>query len=314
MIGLGLASSHAPVIFCPPEVWKSAYDTIPDYTKESQPHTAKLETLDVIRSYIERIDRAFSELRTRLEQYRPDALIVIGDDQNDMFNRSNNPTFCVFTGKELWGAAAPRYMNVPPEESRIHIPVHEPLAQILLRGLIKRGFDPASSAVLQPQGHRPERGVSHMLVYPYPRLAPRLDIPVIPIFVNEYYPPLPSAKRCWDLGVAIADIFRDRPERIAIYASGGMSHDPVGPRAGWIDEPLDRWVLERIESNRGHELTNLFTFDSDTLRGGTGELRAWIAAAGACQWAGKFVEYIPCHHAKTGLGFCYWPGQEREAP
>jgi len=307
MIGLGLASSHAPVIFCPAEAWKDAYDTIPDFMKQSQPHTARLETPDVIRSYIERIDRAFSVLRAILEQYKPDALIVVGDDQGDMFNSSNNPTFCVFTGSEVWGSAAPRYMKEPPERSRISIPVHSQLAQVLLRGLVKRGFDPSASNVLKPQGSRPERGVSHMLVHPYPRLAPGLDVPVIPIFVNEYYPPLPSAKRCWDLGVAIADIFRDRPERIAIYASGGMSHDPAGPRAGWIDEPLDRWVLERIESNRGHELSNLFTFDSDTLRGGTGELRAWIAAAGACQWQGKVVEYIPCHHAKTGLGFCYWP-------
>ena len=279
MIGLGLASSHAPVIFCPAEAWRGAYDTIPEYTKQSQPHTAKLETLDVIRSYIERIDRAFAVLRVQLEQYKADALIVIGDDQGDMFNSSNNPTFCVFTGSEVRGSMVPRYVKEPPEKSRISIPVQSRLAQFLLRGLIKRGFDLAASDALASQGSRPERGVSHMLVYPYPRLAPGLDVPVIPVFVNEYYPPLPSAKRCWDLGVAIADIFRDRPERIAIYASGGMSH----------------------------ELNNLFTFDSDTLRGGTGELRAWIAAAGACQWPGKVVEYIPCHHAKTGLGFCYWP-------
>jgi protocatechuate 4,5-dioxygenase beta chain len=88
-----------------------------------------------------------------------------------------------------------------------------------------------------------------------------------------------------------------------------MSHDPIGPRAGWIDEPLDQWVFERIEQNRGEELGNLFSFDSATLRGGTGELRAWIAAAGACRWAGKKIEYIPIHHGKCGIGFAIWPAK-----
>ena len=148
-----------------------------------------------------------------------------------------------------------------------------------------------------------------MLANPMPKLVPDLNIPVIPVFLNAYYPPLPNGRRCWDLGVAIADIFEYCPERIAIYGSGGMSHDPGGPRAGWIDEPLDNWVFERIETCRGEELTHLFTFDSDTLRGGTGELRAWIATAGACQWPGGKIDYFPSHHAKTGIGFCHWPAQ-----
>ncbi len=307
MLGLGLASSHAPAMFCPAELWPKAYQAMPDYMKGSQPHTARLETPEVIAGYIKRIDTAFATLRAQIEAYKPDALIVVGDDQRDMFNESNNPAICLYTGEELWGVSAPRYMELPLEKSRIDLRVHTALARHLLKDLIRRGFDIANSAKLQPLGRHPENGTSHMLVLPMPRLVPKLDIPVIPVFLNEYYPPLPTARRCWDLGVAIAEALRDRPERVAIYASGGMSHDPAGPRAGWIDEPLDRWILERIEQNRGEELTNLFTFDSASLRGGTGELRAWITVAGACRRAGVIVDYIPAHHTKTGLGFCYWP-------
>ncbi|HTP95280.1 MAG TPA: hypothetical protein VMK05_05485 [Burkholderiales bacterium] len=306
MIELGLAFSHAPAIFCPPRVWLDAYATIPPAMRNSQPPAAKLETMEVIESYAARVERAYALLRERIEAFRPDALIFVGDDQEDMFNRSNNPSICVFTGEEVWGSAASRYMREPPEQSRVRIPVHAPLARLLLKELIYAGFDPANSSVMVPVGRSPEYGVSHMLALPYPRLVPALDIPVIPIFLNEYFPPLPTAKRCWDLGVAIAQIFADRPERIAICASGGMSHDPGGPRAGWIDEPLDRWVLERIARNRGEQLQSLFTFDSDTLRSGTGELRAWITAAGACRWPATIIDYIPAHHAKTGLGFAYW--------
>ncbi len=80
MIGFGLASSHAPAMFEPKQRWPVVYSAIPDYTKESQPHTAKLETPEVIQSYIDRINSAFDLLAEHLYAYQPEALIVIGDD------------------------------------------------------------------------------------------------------------------------------------------------------------------------------------------------------------------------------------------
>jgi len=66
-------------------------------------------------------------------------------------------------------------------------------------------------------------------------------------------------------------------------------------------------VLERLERNEGEALKQLFTFDSDTLRGGTGEIRAWITVAGAMRRPAKVLDYIRAHHAKVGLAFAYWP-------
>jgi protocatechuate 4,5-dioxygenase beta chain len=216
------------------------------------------------------------------------------------------PQLAVFTGEEVWGSTTPSYMNEPPERSRIHIPVAGDLARHILKGLTRRGFDPANLAAMQPLG-RPDRGVSHMIVYPHPKLIPDNDVPIVPIFLNEYFPPMPSAQRCWDLGLALREIVDEWPGRVAIYASGGLSHDPSGPRAGWVDEPLDRWILERITRNEGERLTSLFTFDSDTLRGGTGEVRAWISVAAACRRPATVVEYLISHHAKVGLAWAYWP-------
>jgi hypothetical protein len=308
MLGLGLASSHAPAMFEPQERWPLVYSRIPEYTKASQPHTARLETPEVIQGYIDRINAAFGRLRQQLATYRPEALIVVGDDQGDMFDARNNPIFAIYTGEELWGLDGTSYRPLA-ERQRITFPCHAPLARYLHKGLIKKGFDVASCAVFQPVG-RPEHGVSHMVSHPVPTLVPALDIPIIPLFMNEYFPPLPTAERCYNLGVALADSLADRPERVAIYASGGLSHDPGGPRAGWVDEPLDRWFLERLERNDGEALKHLFTFDSDTLRGGTGEMRAWITVAGAMRRPATVVDYIRAHHAKTGLGFAYWPGVE----
>lgn len=306
---LGLASSHAPAMFCPAEWWPVVYDAIPDYTKDSQPHTAKLETPEVIEQQIERIERAFAMLRRRIVEFEPDAVVFVGDDQGDMFNESNFPSFAVFTGEEAWGSTTPSYLNEPPEKSRIHIPVHAGLARRILKGLVKRGFDPANCAKMQPLGH-PEHGMSHMLVYPHPKLIPDNDIPVVPVFINEYFPPMPSARRCWEFGLALRDILGGAPERVVLYASGGLSHDPGGPRAGWVDEPLDRWVLERIAGEDSEALTNLFSFDSDTLRGGTGEIRAWITVAAAMGRPATVVDYFVSHHAKCGLAFAFWPADD----
>ena len=306
MIGLGFATAHAPAVFCPAKWWPKVYEGVPDYMRDSQPHTAKLETPEVIEEHVARIETVFKNLRKQITDYKPDVIIYIGDDQGDMFNSSNNPIFAVFTGDEVWGASKPRYIDQPLEDSHVTVPVHTDMANRILFGLVKHGFDVSNLGKMQPLG-KPSQGMSHMLSHPHPRINPKLDIPVVPIFINENFPPLPTAQRCWDMGIALREILADAPERIAIYASGGLSHDPRGPRSGWIDEPLDRWVLERIEQNKGEDLCNLFTFDSDTLRGGTGEIRAWITAAAIMQRAGKVLDYIPSHHAKTGLGFACWP-------
>jgi protocatechuate 4,5-dioxygenase beta chain len=54
----------------------------------------------------------------------------------------------------------------------------------------------------------------------------------------------------------------------------------------------------------------MYQFDSMTMRSGTGEMRAWITTGGAMEEMGSravVVDYIPAHHAVTGLGFAYWP-------
>jgi protocatechuate 4,5-dioxygenase beta chain len=286
-------------------MWPKIYAAIPSYMKDSQPHTAREETPEVIQGYVKRIQKAFSVLREQIERYEPEALVVIGDDQGDMFDESIIPTLYVFIGSELWGLDGTRY-RPHHERNRIIFPCHSELAKFVLKGLIKRGFDAAFGSTFRPLGH-PDEGVSHMISHPIPVLTPRLDVPIVPIFLNEYFPPLVSGERCIALGRALADILNEWPGRVAIYASGGLSHDPIGPRAGWIDEPLDRWFLERLERNAVQEFSHLFTFDSDTLRSGTGEMRAWIAVAAAMNRPAKVVDYVRAHHAKTGLAWAYWP-------
>jgi hypothetical protein len=310
MLGLGMASSHAPMMFQKAQYWPRMLDRIPAEAREHLPSSARKELASpaLIEGHIQRIEAGFAILREQLRAFKPDALVMIGDDQGDMFDAANNPTFSVYTGDEpLWGRSARDPYDTPPQErTKLVFRQHGELARHLLRGLIERGFDVANVGRFDPRGN-PARGVSHMVSNLVPEVDPGLQIPLVCVFLNEYYPPLPSAARCARLGEAVADALRDRPERIAIYASGGLSHYPGMYNAGWIDQPLDRWLLERLERNDLEALQHLFTFDSDTMRSGTGEVRAWVSVAAAMNRSAKVVEYVPAHCTQTGCGFVYWP-------
>ncbi|MFM9970047.1 MAG: hypothetical protein ACKVQK_16780 [Burkholderiales bacterium] len=302
---LGLASSHAPSMFSPAEYWPAVHRGL--VRDVPQPPQLALETPDVIESYVKRIGAGFSVLRARLEAAKPDALIIVGDDQDEVFSRALIPAFATLLCEEVEGTASIGWLGEKPEDNRVTLRCHAGLARVALQGLMDRGFDLGYIEKFTPLA-RPERGLGHA----FTRIAKVMGlaqngIPAIILFINSYHPPLPSAARCYALGKALRDVFAKRPERIAIYGSGGLSHCPVGPRAGWVDEPLDRWVLDHIERGEGAALQNLFTVDSDTLRSGTGEIRSWITVAGAYDGVkGKVVEYIPSRMAITGLGFAYW--------
>jgi protocatechuate 4,5-dioxygenase beta chain len=297
------------MMFQKAEYWPRMVERIPEEARQHLPHSARVElaTPAIIDGHIRRIEAAFAALREEVRAFRPDALLMIGDDQGDLFDEANNPTFAIYTGDEpLWGRSARDPFGIPPaQRTKLVFRQHGELARHLLRGLIDRGFDVANVGKFDPRGNR-ARGVSHMVSNLVPEVDPALEIPLVCVFLNEYYPP-PGAARCARLGEAIAEVLAERPERVAIYASGGLSHYPGMYNAGWIDQPLDRWILERLERNDLQALEHLFTFDSDNLRSGTGEVRAWISVAAAMKRPARVIDYVPAHCTQTGCGFASWP-------
>ncbi len=302
---LGLASSHAPTMFVELEEWEELHQKL--VKDVPQPLELQQESLEFRASCKERIQKAFSDLRNQLEAAKPDVLVIVGDDQNELFGPSCQPSLAIFVGEEAKGSPLVHRTGRVAEGDELLIKCHSQFAIHLANELVKQEFDVSVVHELVPQG-RLEKGLGHA----FSRIAgimelEQLDIPAVLVFLNAYNPPLPTAKRCYDLGQAIAAITRQNSERVAIYGSGGLSHDPTGPRAGWIDEPLDRWVLEAIASGQAHRLKEMFIVDSDTMHGGTGEIRSWITTAGAFEGvAATVVDYIPLRHAVTGLGFASW--------
>jgi len=304
MLGLGLAVSHAPSMFRGVEHWPLIHQVLTDGVP--QPPEIEKESPAVLQSYMDRIDSGFEILKRQIDEFKPDVLLVVGDDQAEVFTAANMPTYALFTCAEVHGSLNIGLIGEPEEENHITLCSNRDLADHLLAGLNREGFNVTETKELKPLG-KPKRGIGHAFTRPVAKVIPQLNIPVIPLHVNCYFSPMPSARNCYELGRAIASAVEDRPERIAIIASGGLSHDPRGPRAGWIDIPLDRWVLEQLRTGNVEALCHLFEFDSDTLRSGTGEIRSWIVVAAACGGArATIVDYIPAHHAVTGLGFAYF--------
>ncbi|MGW4370977.1 DODA-type extradiol aromatic ring-opening family dioxygenase [Nocardia takedensis] len=290
-------------MFLPVEHWPLVHKmTVGDVP---QPAEVSGETIEVLEDTKERIDSGFAGLRAALAAARPDVVVIAGDDQNEVFGPPVNPTLAVYCGEEVSGSTLVHFRDQGLDET-VRLACHSDVARGFAAGLIERGFDPAMMTELRPMS-KPE-GIGHAFTRPAHALGlAEAGIPIVPIFLNSYHEPLPSAQRCYDLGRAIREIADSRPERIAVVGSGGLSHDPGGPRAGWIDEPLDRWVLDRVSNGRGADLTSLFTFKSDTLQGGSGEIRSWIVMAGALpEVAADVIDYIPVRHGITGLAFASW--------
>jgi protocatechuate 4,5-dioxygenase beta chain len=303
MLTLGIGTSHAPAILLPVDMWPRSYELMRGDV--AQPESAASESAESNAAAKLRIEAGLARLRAVIQAAQPDVVIIVGDDQREVFGAAFNPTLAVFCGEAVSGRTMPGF----PEggsDYPVELKCAGEFGRALASGLIEAGFDPAVMTELVPLS-RPD-GIGHAFTRPGHFLGlDALGIPIVPVFLNAYHPPLPSGQRCYDLGVAIRQIADSRPERVAIVGSGGLSHDPGGARAGWIDRELDTWILSKITEGEGQELAKLFAFDSDTFHGGTGEIRSWITVAGAfgCMPA-HIVDYIPLHHAVTGLGFAYW--------
>ena len=228
---------------------------------------------------------AMRELGKSIEDSRPDAIIVIGSDHLETFFLSSVPTFAIVAGETSRAKFAGHDYNLP---------IHQGLAEDLLDRLVKAEFDMAYS-------QDAELGHSFAAVYEW--VIEGRAIPVIPIFVNTYLPPLPTARRCAALGRAIRDIIVSRPERVAIVASGGMSHYPGTWKYPQPAFDFDWWAIAHMERGRHDVLLNLTSEQLDEV--GNTEMLPWMVLFGAIgNQPGELLSYQPTwHHGHAVMRF-----------
>jgi 3-O-methylgallate 3,4-dioxygenase len=146
--------------------------------------------------------------------------------------------------------------------------------------------------------------VGHAFSFLYRRILPGGKLPMVPVMVNTYYPPnQPTPKRCYAFGQAVRKAVEswDSNQRVAIMASGGLSHVV-------IDEEIDEMTIDGLRSKKPEILWRL---PRERLWGGTSEILNWIALAGAVESMElKYLEYVTTYRSPAatgcGMGFAYW--------
>ena len=241
----------------------------------------------------ERLHAGFAELRRRIEAARPDVLVVFANDHIQNFPYSNMPAFCVglASSYEAPSAGGARLMRIEPRR----VPGAAAFGLGLLEGGLAAGIDFAYSYELESWDE---------LSVPLHFLTPRGDLPVAPVYTNCGAPPLPTLRRCHRVGAFVGDFIRRQsgPGRVALVATGGLSHWVGTPETGRINPDWDHRVLDHITRGDIEPLTRL-TRDEIERDGGNGgqEIRNWIGLLGAVPgWKGELLAYEPVAEWITG--------------
>jgi 3-O-methylgallate 3,4-dioxygenase len=291
-----IATSHAPQLIMPALKWPD----LPTRTKgpfNPKPDIGKELTEEARLAKEARCQRAIAALRDKLYEWQPDAVIVIGDDQHENVLDDNQPPFLIYMAEETDATLHFLYLGDKATEQMTRYKVASDLAGGLLDGLMEREFDPAWSRM-----NREETGLGHAFGRALKFLMPDQRFPIVPIMVNTYYPPAPSARRCFKFGAALREAIEALPAsaRVVILASGGLSHTV-------IDEALDQAFIKALEARDESYLSSM---PGPVLVEGTSEIRNWIITAGAMRGGARMVDYVPCYRNEKGvgcaMGFALW--------
>ena len=245
---------------------------------------------------LEAFDRGYERLAEEFRKARLDAAIIISAEHVNQFFLDAMPPFCIGVFDAFSGPieARSRKMQMPYRTVQSDIE--------LSRHLLERGLDEGVDWAFCESWE-----VDHGMMVPLYLLDREAEIPVTPVFVNCAVPPLPTPRRCFAVGQWLATAIRAWPadKRVAIIATGGLSHSVGTPDQGRIDVEFDERLLTALCDGNGEALSRLTDAEIDAAGSSTGEVRSWIMLAGA--FAGRPAErvfYAPIEGFVTGCAQC----------
>lgn len=184
----------------------------------------------------ERIEGFHAEVARYLDDARPDVIIAFLDDHFENHFRRLMPTLSIGVAEQHSGP--PEHLISAYGIHEIHqIPGEPELADALLKGLVAEEFDVARMGEIE---------YGNNLMTPLQIIRPAFDIPVVPLFINVFSPPVPSTKRAYAFGEAVRRIVDAYPsdKRVLFLATGGLSHWPPV----WTeDSPSGDEFLQRMK-------------------------------------------------------------------
>jgi protocatechuate 4,5-dioxygenase beta chain len=209
----GIGTSHVPAI-----------GAAIDHKKLAEPYWQK---------FAEGIEPA----RQWMAEHRPDVCIVVFNDHASAFSLEMIPTFAIGVAEDYQPADegyGPR--KIPAAQGHAEFSWH------IAESLIEDEFD---MTIVNRMDIDHGCTVPLSIMYGTPQSWP---CKIIPICVNVIQYPPPSGKRCYRLGQAIRRAIDSYHEdlTVAVFGTGGMSHQLQGERAGVINQEYDRQFLDSL--------------------------------------------------------------------
>jgi hypothetical protein len=243
----------------------------------------------------ERLTRAYLAVGDRIRAARPDVLIVVSPDHWVNFFLDNLPAICVGVGEESDGPPEP-FMQAFPRV----IPGAPSLGLHLLQYALAHDFEPSHSHRLI---------LDHGFCLPLQKMGLDPLPPILPIIINSLEPPMMSLRRCAEWGRMIVDAIAAYPgaERVAILATGGLSHSIGEATMGVIEADMDARIIELLRAADVTGLTGYLEQRLKTAGNGGHELRNWVVAQSAAGGRGfELIDYFPVEPVYVGCAWAAW--------
>jgi len=174
-----------------------------------------------------------------LQEKKPDVVVIFYNDHGLNFFLDKMPTFAVGAAEvynnadEGWGIP-----TLPPFKGKLDLSWH------IINHLVDKNFDITTCQ---------EMLVDHACTMPLKLFWPEGECPVtmVPICINTVQFPLPMPERVYALGRAVGEAIAswDSDKKVAVIASGGLSHQLEGERAGFLNKEFDLQFMESLVSN-----------------------------------------------------------------
>jgi hypothetical protein len=324
---LGIGTTHYPPGLVPGEYkpWPLARmletdPRIPAHLKDParwpEPMRAEWghdEGVTAFAAHRDRVFRAFRTLREEIDAFRPDFILMWGDDQYENFQEDVIPPFCVLAYETLEFQPFKRIRGRPniwaePNDKTFSWPGQPVAGRYLASKLIEAGVDMAYA-------YRPLHGDGVAHAFANTLLYLDMDrtgfpYPIVPVTVNCYGrdvirnqgggsrysleedPPSPSPRRCFEVGQATARILRESPWRVVLMASSSWSHAFLTEKNHFLypDLVADRVLLEQLRAGDYESWRNLPLAQLEAS--GQHEVLNWVCLAGAAAELGAKMELV----------------------
>ena len=279
--------------------------------------------------------RHFAEARRALDAFKPDVIVMFGDDQYENFKEDIVPPFAVlaYEGRDIQPWKHRRSSYNPwdePADTTFHLRGHQQAGKYLASGLLEAGIDVAYAykPLHHPLGHAFENTV---LLLDDERVG--FHYPLVPFSVNCYGrrvnaarglrlplamrdqirdldPPSPSPSRCMAVGAATARVMAKSPWRTAIVASSSWSHSFLTEKNYqlWPDVAADRRLYEALDTG-DYAAWRRYTTD-EIEDSGQHEVLNWFCLLGAMEELGRKPdrsEFIETWAFVSPVVFAYYP-------